>query len=171
MAVALAESRAAAEDALEGAPLVHEDLGDNLAARLEINVGDAEAELDRAPRRERMRLVVQRAGGGAMEGRALLAQYDPRLRRLTVHASTQTPHLLRRDLALILDLPESSVDVIAPDVGGGFGPKAYTYPEDGVVAWASVQTGRPGEMDRGSARIHPGRRSRTRAGPRYRVRL
>ncbi len=67
----------------------------------------------------------------------------PRLRRLTVHASTQTPHLLRRDLALILDLPESSVDVIAPDVGGGFGPKAYTYPEDEVVAWASVQTGRP----------------------------
>ncbi len=162
VAVVLAESRARAEDALEGirasyeileatvhpadalkegAPLVHDDLGDNLAARLEVNIGDAEKALARAPRRETIRLKMQRGGSGAMETRGHLVSYDPKFDHLTLYASTQTPHLMRKDLAYMLDRPESAIDVIAPDVGGGFGPKAYAYPEDTVIAWAAIRLG------------------------------
>ncbi|MFQ5913744.1 MAG: molybdopterin cofactor-binding domain-containing protein [Nitrospinota bacterium] len=164
VAVVLAEHRGQAEDALEeirvsyeileatshpvdalqkDAPLVHEDLGDNVAAHLEVQIGDAEKAMARAPRRETLRLKMQRGGSGAMETRGLLASYDPKFDRLTLYASTQTPHLMRKDLAYVLDRPESTIDVIAPDVGGGFGPKVYSYPEDVVISWSAIQLGRP----------------------------
>ena len=160
----LAGDRAAAEDALDGvrvsyevlpatahpvdalkagAPLVHADLGDNRAARLEVRFGDAEGELARAPRRETLRLTLRRAGGEAMETRGLLAYHDAAFDRLTVYSSTQVPHQVRRNIAIVLGRPKHSVDVIAPDVGGGFGPKAFSYPEDFVVPWAAMRAGRP----------------------------
>jgi carbon-monoxide dehydrogenase large subunit len=65
-------------------------------------------------------------------------------KRLTVTTSTQTPHQDRDRLAGTLDLPADRVRVIAPAVGGGFGPKgARPYPEEPVVAWAAVHLGRP----------------------------
>ncbi|MEE9197208.1 MAG: molybdopterin cofactor-binding domain-containing protein, partial [bacterium] len=162
VAVVLAESRAQAEDALEGiqvsyeilepavhpvdalkegAPLVHEDLGDNLAAHLDIRIGDAKKEMDRAPHRETLHLKMQRGGCGAMETRGLLASYDSKFDRLTLYASSQAPHLMRKNLAYLLDRPENTIDVIAPDIGGGFGPKAYAYPEDLVISWAAIRMG------------------------------
>ncbi|MFQ5912700.1 MAG: molybdopterin cofactor-binding domain-containing protein [Nitrospinota bacterium] len=164
IAIALAESRAAAEDALEGiqisyevrpavahpvdalgkgAPLVHEDLQDNRAARLEVRFGDVEKALARAARRETLRLTLQRAGGEAMETRGLLAFYDSAFDQLTVYSSTQVPHQVRRNIAYVLDRAEHSVDVIAPDVGGGFGAKAFSYAEDFVIPWAAMHAGRP----------------------------
>lgn len=160
----LAGDRAAAEDALNGvrvsfevlpatahpvdalkagAPLVHADLGDNRAARLEVRFGDAEKELARAPRRETLRLTLCRAGGEAMETRGMLAYHDAAFDRLTVYSSTQVPHQVRRNISRVLGRPEHSVDVIAPDVGGGFGPKAFSYPEEFVVPWAAMRVGRP----------------------------
>ena len=156
----LARSRAEAEDALESvqvsydilpaasnpidalkdnSPLVHEDLGDNMAAHLEIQIGDPDKVRDDSPNRSTLRLKMQRGGCGAMETRGHLASYDPKFDRLIVYAGTQTPHLMRTDLAYMLGRPESSIDVVAPDVGGGFGPKAYSYPEDTVIAWAAIR--------------------------------
>jgi CO/xanthine dehydrogenase Mo-binding subunit len=106
-------------------------------------MGDAEGELKKAPRRESLRLTIQRGGGEAMETRGILALYDQTFDHLTVYSSTQSPHLIRQDLAFLLSRPESSIDVIAPDVGGGFGPKAYTYPEDLVVPWLALELGCP----------------------------
>ncbi len=158
--VVLAESRAAAEDALEGvrvsyeilpavahpidalkddAPLVHDDLGDNVAAHLEVRIGEPDEALDASPNRETLRLKMQRGGCGAMETRGHLASYDPKFDHLTLYATSQTPHLLRSDLAYMLGRSDGSIDVVAPDVGGGFGPKAYPYPEDTVIAWAAIR--------------------------------
>ncbi|MFX5937811.1 molybdopterin cofactor-binding domain-containing protein, partial [Acinetobacter baumannii] len=58
-----------------------------------------------------------------MEGRGVVAEYNPADRVLTVWSSTQIPHLLRTYLSEVLDWPESRLRVIAPDVGGGFGVK------------------------------------------------
>ena len=84
----------------------------------------------------------QRLAGAPMEGRGTAAEWDPR-GRLTVWASTQTPHSLKSGLARFLDLPESAVRVIVPDIGGGFGPKMHLYPEDVVTAAVARALGRP----------------------------
>ena len=164
VAAVVAESRYAAEDALEriaveyeplpaaldpraaldpGAPLVHAEAGTNLACRLVQKVGDAEAAFRGAARVFRERLFVSRGGGAALETRGLLAVPEGRDGRLTLWASTQVPHLLRQVLAALLGMAEHTLRVIAPDVGGGFGPKGMAYPEDLLVPWLSLRLGRP----------------------------
>ncbi len=164
VAAVVAASRYAAEDALEriaveyeplpaaldprqaleaGAPLVHAEAGTNLACRLVQRVGDVGAAFRAAARIFRERLFVSRGGGAAIETRGLLAVPEGGDGRLTVWASTQVPHLLRQVLAQLLGRPEHSLRVIAPDVGGGFGPKAMAYPEDLLVPWLALRLGRP----------------------------
>ncbi|HUK40194.1 MAG TPA: molybdopterin cofactor-binding domain-containing protein, partial [Candidatus Acidoferrales bacterium] len=62
---------------------------------------------------------------------------------LTVWSSTQMPHLVRRQIAAQLNLPQEAVRVIAPDIGGGFGPKVFVYPEEILVPFLAQQLGRP----------------------------
>ena len=126
-----------------GAPLVHEGLDSNLAARLQQSIGDADAAFRQAEVVVRDRFTVVRGGGASMEGRAILAQWDAKAGRLTVWASTQVPHLVRRVVADVLDLPEHDVRVTAPDVGGGFGAKLVCYAEDVLVPWLARRVGRP----------------------------
>src|SRR4029078_9169497 len=65
-------------------------------------------------------------------------------RKLTVYDSTQSPTSIRGGLAVLFGLPESSVDVIARDVGGGFGPKIMLFsPDELLVPYAAMQLGRP----------------------------
>ena len=78
-----------------------------------------------------------------MEGRAVLANYNSALDELTVWSATQCPYLIRRSLAIQFEMSESRIRVIAPDVGGGFGPKAGFYVEEIIVPWASRKLGRP----------------------------
>ena len=75
-------------------------------------------------------LITNRHAGNPMECRAGLALWQPERRRLTFWSGTQVPHIIRNIVAELVGLPESSVRVIAPDVGGGFGVKAGLYPED-----------------------------------------
>jgi carbon-monoxide dehydrogenase large subunit len=82
-----------------------------------------------------------RMAASPMEARAVVADWDGET--LTVWASSQTPRVLRGALALALDLPESRVRVIVPDVGGGFGSKVQVFPEDIVVAAAARRLRRP----------------------------
>src|SRR6202011_1087323 len=63
--------------------------------------------------------------------------------QLTIYSSTQIPHLLRTQLAVVLGLPENKIRAIAPEVGGGFGGKLNVYAEEAVVSWVAMQLERP----------------------------
>jgi len=78
-----------------------------------------------------------------LETRGLVAYYQPQEDLLTIWASTQAPHRVRRQLARLLNRTESRVRVIAPDVGGGFGEKGGVFPEDVAVAYLAVVLGQP----------------------------
>jgi carbon-monoxide dehydrogenase large subunit len=138
LAAAVDPARALEPDA----PLVHEALGSNLAAQWRVRVGDVEAAFSAAAHIVRDRLTISRAGGGFMEPRGLLAVPEP-TGKLTVWASTQSPHLLQRAIAELLGLPIHQLRVMAPEVGGGFGPKAGQYPEDFLVPWLALRLSCP----------------------------
>lgn len=78
-----------------------------------------------------------------MEPRGTAAMLDAASGRLTVYASTQSPHRMREDISNLLDIPEHLVRIIVPEVGGGFGMKAACYPEDVVVAQAALRYRKP----------------------------
>src|SRR5262249_23312203 len=82
----------------------------------------------------KQRMVSQRLSGVPLEPRAVLAVPDPASGGLVVWATHQAPHVLRTGLAAALRMPENQIRVVAPEVGGGFGVKYGTYPEDVVVA-------------------------------------
>jgi carbon-monoxide dehydrogenase large subunit len=132
------------EAAARAEQLVHDDVPGNLAADLTQESGTVEAALAGAPRRKRFRLRFERAAAHPMEGRAVWASWDEHERRLTVYDSTQSPTSIRGGLAVLFGLPESNVEVIAPDVGGGFGPKIMLfYPDELLVPYAAMQLKRP----------------------------
>jgi carbon-monoxide dehydrogenase large subunit len=152
VAVVLAESRYAAEDARalidvswEPLPLdrVHDDIPDNLAGRVTLSCGDVTAALRAAPHRASLRLSIGRAGGQPMETRGLVAEYNEMAGLLTIWASSQVPHQVRQFVCDLLGLPPHSVRVIAPDVGGGFGAKLIVYPEDVLIPLLAMRFGRP----------------------------
>ena len=87
--------------------------------------------------------------GAPMECRGA-AYRDYRLDEIVVYASTQTPHTMRVALGEILDLEECRIRVVAPDVGGGFGPKARLYPEEIVLTALAAESHHPGALDRRS---------------------
>jgi len=165
VACVVAESRYAAEDAVDlitvdyeplpvaatleqaiapQAPLVHEDIGTNIAARYAQRVGDVEQAFAAAPHRFRERLVIDRGASCPMETRGVVASWDARAGRLDVWDSTQAPIPIRNGLAAMFGLPQQNVRVVAPDVGGGFGPKIMMfYPEEILVPLAAMRLGRP----------------------------
>jgi len=152
VAVVLAESRGAAEDARElidvswePLPLdrVHDDIPDNLAGRVTLSRGDVATALAAAPRRARLSLSIGRAGGQPLETRGLVAEYSAMAGLLTVWASAQAPHQIRQFICEVLDLPPHRVRVMAPDVGGGFGAKLIVYPEDVLIPLLAMRFGRP----------------------------
>jgi carbon-monoxide dehydrogenase large subunit len=87
--------------------------------------------------------VFARQTGVTLEARAIIAEFDPRLRRLTIHHSHQVPHQMRDVFATQLGLPLAQVRVVAPDVGGAFGMKLSAYPDELAVAAIAVLLGRP----------------------------
>ena len=124
--------------------LVHSDVPGNIAAEMLQEVGDVDAAMAAAPRRKRLRFRYERGAASPMEARAVWARWSSDEHRLTVYDSTQSPTSIRGGLAVLFSLPESNVDVIAPDVGGGFGPKIMLfYPDELLVPYAAMQLGRP----------------------------
>src|SRR5256886_14393775 len=107
-------------------------------------VGDAEKALRAAPHSKKLRFRYERGAASPMEGRAVWARWSDAERKLTVYDSTQSPTSIRGELGVRSGLPESNVEVIAPDVGGGFGPKIMLfYPDELLVPFAAMQLGRP----------------------------
>ena len=84
-----------------------------------------------------------------METRGLAASYDPGREQLTVWGETKVPHYNRGVLSSLLQLPEHRIHFVEPDVGGGFGVRGEFYPENFLVPFAAMKTGRPGEVDGG----------------------
>jgi carbon-monoxide dehydrogenase large subunit len=122
---------------------VHVDGGSNLVASFAMGYGDVDAAFAKAPHVFEQAMWLHRGGGMAMETRAVLASHDRASDLLTVWSSTQTPHLGRRSIAEMLDRNLESIRMIAPYVGGGFGPKAPFYAEEAVIPVAAMKLGRP----------------------------
>ena len=125
------------------APRMHPGWRSNLFVERQMAGGDIEA-----ARRGASHVVVRtyathRQAGVPMECRGVVAELDSSGRWLTVHSSTQIPHLLRTYLADELGWPESRLRVRAPEVGGGFGVKGHVFVEEVLVAWLAIRIGRP----------------------------
>src|SRR5439155_260894 len=90
------------------------------------------------------RLTIERSCGSPIEARGVVAEWDARRRVLRVWDSTQAPLPIKNGLAGLFGLPEFNVEVVAPDVGGGFGTKIMLfYPEEILVPHAAMTLGRP----------------------------
>ncbi len=126
-----------------GTPKLHDHLDNNLGLHMIRQGGDLKAALAQADGVLRRRFRMHRHTGAPIEPRGIVASYNAGQNTLTVWASTQIPHVLRTHLAEILDFPEQSIRVIAPDVGGGFGNKLQVAPEYVAVCLLSMQVGRP----------------------------
>src|SRR5437762_5855957 len=137
---AVVDPVSAAED---GGAIIHEQFGSNVAYKLTAGEGDIEAALGSADHVIRQRIVNQRLAPVALEPRGVLARYLPGEEELTVWSSTQIPHLLRTQLALMIGMPENKLRVITPEVGGGFGSKLNVYAEEALLGWISIQLGKP----------------------------
>ena len=165
IAVVVAENRYIAEDALDlivvdyeplgaivdlndalapGAPVIHDELGTNLNAHVIQEKGNYASAVERADVVIKRRLSYDRGVAAAMENRGIVADWDAKSEHLTLWDTTQAPIPIRNGLAAMLGLSERQVRVIAPFIGGGFGPKIMMfYPEEVLLAWITKQLNRP----------------------------
>jgi carbon-monoxide dehydrogenase large subunit len=127
----------------QGSPIIYEEWGDNVAMRYEIRGGDVEKAFREADQIISEKLSIHRYSATPMEPRAYLAEYDKSSNLVTLWATTQNPHLLKTIIAITLKHPESKVRVVEPDVGGAFGGKMPSYPEEFLVCIAAKKVGRP----------------------------
>ena len=138
--VPMLDPMAAARD---DAPVIHEAMGTNVAMRLRQRAGDLEGAFAQADHVVRQRYVVQRIVPAPLETRGVLAQYQPQEDFLTVWNATQAPHRVKHFLVHLLQRPEQTVRVIAPDVGGSFGVKDCLFPEDVLIPYLAIRLRRP----------------------------
>ncbi|HJN88566.1 MAG: xanthine dehydrogenase family protein molybdopterin-binding subunit [Dehalococcoidia bacterium] len=122
---------------------IHQDLGSNVVMRFQTGRGDVAASFARAGRIVQGCYNVPRLSAAPMEGRGLVAWYQPQEGLLTLWAATQAPYKVKNHLEQLLFPPPAHVRVVAPDVGGGFGQKAETWPEDLAVSLLAIRLERP----------------------------
>jgi carbon-monoxide dehydrogenase large subunit len=130
------------------APQLHPEAPGNLVVRFQRGSEAAvSAAFDSAAHRIALDLENHRIVCAAIEPRAVIAIASPgggaEGHQLLLYSATQVPHHIRKFVAEQLEIPENSVRVIAPDVGGGFGTKGKHYPEEIVLAWAARKLQRP----------------------------
>jgi carbon-monoxide dehydrogenase large subunit len=163
VALAIAESRYLAEDALDAIDVEYEDLpaivdtyealknkvlineeaGTNLAAVHEFSIGDVDRAFQEAEYTRREEFRVHRFTGNPMETRGFVAFFDRGKEELTVWGVTKLPHLNRQTIAAFLKLPERKLHFIENDIGGGFGIRGELYPEDFLIPFAALELGQP----------------------------
>ena len=164
IAVVIAESRYLAEDATQlinleydelpavancrdavapGSASAHRGTASNQATQFKAAFGDIAAAFAGAAHIFRKSIWQHRGCGHSIECRGVIAEHDSLRGGLTLWSSTQIPHIAKRVVADMMQMDPDSVRVIAPDVGGGFGPKAVFYPEELAVAAAAQKLGRP----------------------------
>jgi carbon-monoxide dehydrogenase large subunit len=162
--IALGETRAAAEDALElaqidweelpaaveldealspDAPPVHPGLAHNVCWTKETLGGDPDGAFAAAALVVEKELRLGRLTGVSLEPRGLVADWEPALAALTVHHSHQMPHQMQAHFAEFFGLAPERVRIIVPDVGGGFGVKMHVYPDEVAAVAAAIKLARP----------------------------
>jgi carbon-monoxide dehydrogenase large subunit len=124
---------------------IHEGMAENRYFDWELgDEGATEDALKSAARVVKLTVRNNRLIPNAMEPRAAVAEYDDISETYTLYTTSQNPHLTRLVIgAFMLNIPESKLHVVAPDVGGGFGSKIYVYPEEAVCTWVCKKLGRP----------------------------
>jgi aerobic carbon-monoxide dehydrogenase large subunit len=127
----------------DGAPLVHEEFGTNECYTWPLAVGDVDEAFEQADVVVKGRYIQQRLIPSAIEPRAVVAQPEQTRDGFTVYTATQVPHFVKDILALMTGLPENSLRVVAPDVGGGFGSKLNVYAEEALALALSRKLGAP----------------------------
>lgn len=125
------------------APQARLDCADNLVAQARLGYGDCASAFAGAALVLREKFSIHKGGGHSIEGRGVLAIHDRALDELLVYDGTQMPHRAKSLIVATLGLSERQVRVVAPDVGGGFGPKFIFYPEEVAVPLAARLLGRP----------------------------
>ncbi len=164
IALVIAESRYAAEDAAalvevdyhplpaagdcraalgDGAACAHSSAPTNECASFTVGYGDAAAAFAEAPHVFQAALWIHRGGGHAIENRAAVASFDALHGLVTLWSATQSPFLVKHNVVDMLGWNSDALRVIAPDVGGGFGPKTVYYVEEAVIALVARGLGRP----------------------------
>jgi aerobic carbon-monoxide dehydrogenase large subunit len=132
-----------AQAAAGKAPLVHQDRQDNVVARVAEEHGDVDKGLAQADHVFHWHFDIQRSASMPLEGRAIVARFDEE-GALLMYDSTQAPTGVRAGLSLLFGLSLEQVQVVAPDVGGGFGVKVIQfYPEEVLVPFAAHRLGMP----------------------------
>ena len=124
-------------------PVIHPDLGDNLAFERKLNAGDVDAAFADADAVAETTFHFGRHTGVTLEPRSIVADYNPGDGRLTVHQGTQAPHMMQNIFAKHLSLREDQVRVICNDVGGSFGIKVHVYADDMATVALSKLLRRP----------------------------
>jgi CO/xanthine dehydrogenase Mo-binding subunit len=164
VAVVVAENRYVAEDALELIEVEYEQLGavtdpreamqpraarlheavpDNIAANFQVNVGNVDRAMAEAEMVLEEEFSAQRHAAVPMETRGLVAEFDEARWLLTMWGPTKMTHTNWRILSELLNLPQSCIHFIEPDVGGGFGARGEFYPEDFLIPFAAMHFRRP----------------------------
>jgi aerobic carbon-monoxide dehydrogenase large subunit len=164
VAVVAADSRERAADAVEAvevdydelpvvtdmeaaladdAPVIHEAFGDNRSYTWNLTNGEVDRVFAEAPVVVKERYYHPRLIPNPIEPRGVVVQPVPAQGELTIWSSTQIPHILRTLMALVMDIHEAKIRVIAPDVGGGFGSKLNFYAEEGIAVAVARRLGRP----------------------------
>lgn len=167
VAIVIAESKAEAVDAAQsvnaeyeelpavvdaykavqpGAPLVHEDVPNNMCYDWTLGnpIQEVNDAISKSAHVTTLEFVNQRLIPNAIEPRSYNSSYESGTDKYTLYTSSQNPHLIRLLLcAFVLGLPEHKVRVISPDVGGGFGSKIFHYTEEALLTWCTKKIGRP----------------------------
>ena len=127
----------------QSAPTIYDDIPQNTCYEWALGDSDAVAKaMEQAAHVTRIELTNNRLIPNAMEPRAALAEYNAGSDELTLHTTSQNPHLARLILTAFVQIaPEHKLRVIAPDVGGGFGSKIFVYSEETALAWAAKKLG------------------------------
>ena len=124
-------------------PIIHADIGTNVAIRSVQEGGDIERAFNEADHVVHQRFQIQRLAPSSLEGRGIVADYNSGEDFLTVWDSTQAPHQIKRYLAQSLERPEETIRVASPDVGGSFGIKDCMFSEDILIPFLSLRLKRP----------------------------
>ena len=164
VAMIVAETRAQAEDAGEmvivdyeelpvvirkekaiepESPVIHPGLGDNIAWEKVIGSGDVDKAFAEADHVLEETFEFGRHTAVSLEPRIVLSEYDPGTEKLTIHTSSQCPHMIETVFAQTLGVPEHNVRIIAPDVGGSFGLKIHTFGDEIAATAAAIKLARP----------------------------
>jgi aerobic carbon-monoxide dehydrogenase large subunit len=164
VAAVVAETRALADDAAQlvevayeelpvvaddetaldpSTPVIHPELGDNLAFERRLGAGEVDKAFAEADEVVEETFRFGRHTGVCLEARAIVADWDSGERRLTVHQATQAPHMMQNIIAKHLSLEEHQVRVMCQDIGGSFGIKVHVYADEMATAALSVLLKRP----------------------------